>query len=397
MLAHLLRALRHSDFRLFYFGQLVSVTGTWMQNLAQAWLVYRLTSSSFMLGLVAFTALLPVLLFGLSGGALADRLSRHRLLRLCQLLALLQALALALLSLSGQVQVWHVLLLSFLLGIVHAIEMPSRLAFVAELVPREDLPNAIALNSGLLNLARFIGPALAGWLVSLTSEGVVFLLNATTFLFVLGVLYIIRVRPHDGKSRPRGHIREGLGYAWGQQRIRFALMLLAAASLVMTSYTVLMPVFARESFGGEADLLGLLLGTAGGGAFAAAVRLAYLGGRQHLEGNIALAASVAGAGMIAFALNERLAVALPLLALLGFSLTTMIASINTLIQVEVDNAMRGRIMALFSVLFVGLTSIGNLLAGSVARFAGVHHTVLLFGGMCLLAGLAYWRRQVLRG
>lgn len=392
MLSHLFRSLRHPQFRLFYFGQLISITGTWMQNMAQAWLVYRLSHSTLLLGVVAFAAMLPVLLFGLAGGMLADRLPRRSLLIAAQLVAMAQALLLALLVFGGWVETWHVVVLAFVLGLVHAVEMPSRHSFLAELVPAADLPNAIALNSSIFNLARFAGPAIAGALVAAWGEGPVFLLNALSFLAVLwGLLHLTagRSAASEAAQSQWRRLREGLDYAWDNRPIRAALFLLTVGSLTAPAYTVLMPVFAHQVYGGGAGQLGLLLGTAGVGALLAAMRLAWLGGRQHLNHNIALAALAAGIGMLLFANITTLPYALPLLVLLGFAVTTMATSINTLIQMQVPNQLRGRIMALFAVLFIGITSLGNLLAGYTATHLGVVLTVMLAGTICAGAGAVY--------
>lgn len=392
MLSHLFRSLRHPQFRLFYFGQLISITGTWMQNMAQAWLVYRLSHSTLLLGVVAFAAMLPVLLFGLAGGMLADRLPRRSLLIAAQLVAMTQALLLAALVFSGGVETWHVVLLAFVLGLVHAVEMPSRHSFLAELVPTVDLPNAIALNSSTFNLARFAGPAIAGALVAAYGEGPVFLLNALSFLAVLwGLLQLTvgRSPASEAAHNQWRRLREGLEYAWDNRPIRAALLLLTVGSLTAPAYTVLMPVFAHQIFDGGAGQLGLLLGTAGAGALLAAMRLAWLGGQQHLGHNIAHATLAAGVGMLLFANTTTLTFALPLLVLLGFTITTMATSVNTLIQMQVPNHLRGRIMALFAVLFIGITSLGNLLAGYTATHLGVVTTVMLAGGVSLMAGVAY--------
>lgn len=392
MLPHLLRSFQHGQFRVFYLGQLVSVTGTWMQTMAQAWLVYRLSNSSLMLGTVAFAGLLPVLLFGLAGGVLADRIPRRTLLIAAQLLALFQALLLALLVFSGWVEPWHIVILAFVLGMVHAVEMPSRHSFLAELVPPDDLPNAIALNSSIFNLARFTGPAIAGVIVATHGEGLVFLLNAASFLAVLWGLRKLTVGRSAASSGPHSQwarLKEGLHYAWQQHSIRHALMLLTATSLTAPAYTVLMPMFAHQVFNGDAKTLGLLLGSAGAGALLGAIRLAYLSGRQSLSHNIAQAAIAGGAAMLLFANNTDFNWALPLLLLLGFAITTIAASINTLIQLAVPNQLRGRIMALFSVLFIGVTSIGNLIAGGLADKIGITPTVMVAGSVCVAAGLLY--------
>ena len=391
MLERLFESLRLRDFRIYFLGQMVSITGTWMQNVAQAWLVYRLTESSFLLGFVAFAGLLPVLIFGLAGGVLADRYPRKTLMVAAQGIALLQAVTLAVLTLTGWVEVWHIIVLAFVLGIVHAFEMPTRHSFLAEIVPREQLANAIALNSSLFNLARSAGPAIAGWLVATSGEGVVFAINAGTFLLMLLGLWVIRMpaAPSDRGGRRRGALAEGLRYAAGHPRIRAALLLLASVSLLSTGYSVLMPVFSKTVFAGGPTTLGMLLGAAGLGALVAALRLAYLSGRQQLDRQIGGAVMTAGVAMAAFAATAYLPLAMGLLAIVGFALTTLIASTNTLLQMLVTDTLRGRVMSLFSVLFIGANSLGNLLAGTVADHIGAPTTVLAFGCIALVLGTVH--------
>ncbi|HKJ75644.1 MAG TPA: MFS transporter [Gammaproteobacteria bacterium] len=391
MLERLFESLRLRDFRIYFLGQMVSITGTWMQNVAQAWLVYRLTESSFLLGFVAFVGLMPVLVFGLAGGVVADRYPRKALMVAAQTVALLQAVTLAVLTLTGWVEVWHIIALAFLLGVVHAFEMPTRHSFLAEIVPRGQLANAIALNSSLFNLARSAGPAIAGWLVAASGEGVVFAINAGTFLLMLIGLWRIRM-PASGTERPGrrpGALAEGLRYAAGHPRIRAALLLLASVSLLSTGYSVLMPVFSKTVFGGGPTLLGMLLGSAGLGALVAALRLAYLSGRQQLDRQIGGAVITAGVAMAGFAATDYLPLAMALLAVVGFALTTLIASTNTLLQMLVADTLRGRVMSLFSVLFIGANSIGNLLAGTIADRVGAPTTVLVFGMTALALGTVH--------
>lgn len=261
---HTLRSLRHRNFRLFYLGQLVSLSGTWMQSLAQAWLLYRLTDSGFMLGLAGAATLLPSLVLGLYGGVLADRFSRRHLLLAAQALAMLQALALAALTLGDMVTPGHILGLALLLGIVQAFELPARHSFVAQLVPRADLANAIALNASLFHASRLIGPAIAGILVAVVGEGWVFLINGFTFIAVLGTLLAIRLpHPPEGHGPTAGGLRAGFRYAWQRRPVRAALAMVAAMSLFSGSAAVLLPVFAVKVYGAGADLLGLLMGAIG--------------------------------------------------------------------------------------------------------------------------------------
>ncbi len=390
----LLRSLRHRAFKFYFLGQLVSLHGTWMQSVAQAWLVYRLTHSSFMLGLVSFCALIPVLLFGLFGGVLADRLPRGKLFFAAQCIAMGQALLLAALTLSGNIQVWQIMGLAFFLGVVQAFEMPARHVLVAELVPRADLHNAIALNSGVFNTARFLGPTLAGVLVGWLGEGWVFFLNGVSFIGVLAALHtagITRLRAPAREGSAREHFTEGLHFAWRHRPIRMALLMLAAVSLVGVPYMVLMPVFAREIFHGGAQTLGVLLGAAGAGALLGAVRLAQRADSVGLERVIGIAGVCGGVALLAFALTPVFRLALPLLLLIGLALTTLVAAVNTFIQTQVPDALRGRVMALFSVTFIGIAPIGNLMAGGLAHVAGVQLTVACCGAICVVCGLVYWR------
>ena len=388
------RSLRHREFRLYFFGQMVSLHGTWMQNVAQAWLVYRLTNSSFMLGLVSFVSLVPVLVLGLVGGAAADRFPRRRLFLITQLLSLGQALTLAVLTLGGVVTVGQVMALAMVLGLAQAFEIPARHTLLAGLVPREDLHNAIALNSSLFNLARFVGPAVAGWLVALVGEGPVFLINALSFLAVVAALLAMRppaappVTGHTTGSR----IGEGLRYARTQPPIRRALALVAVASLTGVPYMVLMPVFARQVFGGGPGILGVLLGAAGAGALVGALYLAQRQRSEGLERVMGAAGILAGLGLVAFSRTHALVAALAVLPVVGFAMTTLVASTNTFLQLSAPEALRGRVMSLFSVLFIGLAPVGNLSAGALAHALGAPFTVGVLGAVCCGAALVYTLR-----
>lgn len=389
MQLHLTRPFRHRNFRLYFLGQLLSLHGTWMQSIAQAWLVYRLTDSSFMLGLVSFLNLMPVLLLGLFAGAVADRYSRYRLFWTTQTLAMLQAFTLGALTLSGHVQVAHILALAATLGIIHAFEIPARHALLASLVERAELPNAIGLNSSLFNLARFMGPALAGALIAVFSEGTVFVINGFSFLAVLLALFAMRPRPAmHVRPRESGGALEGLRFAWRQIRFRYALGLVALISLFGTPYLVLMPVFAREVFGGDAQQLGLLVGAAGLGALLAALRLAQRSHGQGLEKVIVVSALVAGLGLLLFSQSGSFAFALCVLPLTGFGITSLVATTNTFLQMEAEDSLRGRLMSLFSMVFLGSAPLGNLLAGSIAQHIGAPHTVLACALICLIGAMA---------
>lgn len=392
MFSNLFSSLSHRDFRLYFTGQVFSVTGTWMQNVAQAWLVYRLSGSSFMLGLVAFAGLVPVLLLGLHGGLIADRFPRRKILIILHVLAMVISFFLAYLVNVKAVTPTLLVIFALMLGTLHALEMPARHAFVAELVPRELLPNAVALSSSVFNLARFVGPGIAALLFDHFNESLIFSLNGLSFLIMLVILLRISTTPY---AQPADHqtstqrLLEGFRYAWNAMEIRFALLLLATISLVSTAHSVLMPVFTSEVFNGDAKTFSTLIGSTGVGAFIAAMRLAYLSESSHLQVRIRNAVVFAALAMILFPQLPHVTPAFFTLALLGFALTTTIATINTLIQLNVPDHLRGRVMSLFSVLFIGLTSLGSLAAGLLGEKIGAPYTVTLYGAVCLLAGMGY--------
>jgi len=363
-----------------------------MQNVAQAWLVYRLTESSFMLGLTAFFALFPVLLLGLWGGVLADHVNRHKLLVMAHTAGMIQALVLAVLTLSGIIEPWHIIVLAAILGIIHALEMPARHSFLSDMVSQEDIPNAIALNSSAFNIARFIGPFIAGILIAIFGEGPVFLINSLSFLAVIYGLLQMKLPPYvtrKNKVPALLKIREGLSFAWSNQAIRQSLMLLSVFSIVGTSLTVLMPVFTRMIFLGDSKILGILLGSMGAGALTGAFLLAYQSRYKRLHWQIGVAGLVAGSCLVLFPMIKQLYFAIPILAVFGFCQTILAASTNTLIQLRVPNAMRGRVMSVFSTVFIGFMPIGSLSSGFVAEQIGVMETVYMLGGFSLLASATF--------
>ncbi|GAB4355199.1 MAG: MFS transporter [Gammaproteobacteria bacterium] len=389
------RSLAYRRFRLYFFGQLVSLTGTWMQHVAQAWLIYRLTGSGFMLGLVAFLSHLPILLFGLFGGVLADRWPRRKLLMAVQGVAMTQSIVLTVLTLGGWVEVAHIIVLAVMLGLANAVEMPARHGLLAELVPRADLPNAIALNSSLFSLARFLGPALAGVLVAAMGEGVVFAINAVSFGAVLLALWAMGpVGESTGAAETPGTLGEGLRFALGHRPIFFALLLVLMVSLFGVPYSVLMPLFADRVLGGQADTLGWLLGAAGFGAFLGALRLASrreTGGMRRAAG---WAGAAAGVGLLVVSELEAFPSAVAVLLLVGYGFTTLVASTNTFLQLQVPDELRGRIMALFSVCFIGMTPVGNLIAGTLGEWLGTPLTLGLYGAICITGSAIYlWGRR----
>jgi MFS family permease len=395
-LAHAFRALRHRNFRLFIAGQIVSLSGTWMQQVAVGWLVYRKTGSPLLLGALAFASLFPTLLLAPLAGVWADRVNRHRMIVLTQVLAMAQAFVLAGLVLSGHVHVIHVILLSAFLGLVNGAEIPARQAFLIEMVEgKEDLGSAIALNSSTFNSARLIGPSIAGVLVSWLGEGWVFFWNGVSYLAVVAALLAMRVAPATRRVDPSESVlrplREGLSYAAGFLPIRRLLLLIGAVALVGFSYVTLLPVFARDVLGGGAHTLGFLFAAGGVGAVAGVLGLASRPSVRGLLRIIAIAVVAFGGSLVGLAFTRRLSVALALLFVAGAGMMVHLASTNTVLQTIVDDDKRGRVMSLFATSHIGMVPLGGLLCGALAERIGAPRTVLLGGGLCLLFALIFWR------
>ena len=390
-----LRALASRNYRIYFAGQIVSLAGTWMQQIAMVWLAYRLTGSALVLGTVAFASQIPILVFSAFGGVITDRLDRRRLLLATQALSMVQALLLAVLAWLDMATPAHLIVLAFGLGCINALDVPARQAIVVQLIDdKADLANAIALNSFMMHATRFVGPALAGWIVATTGEALCFLLNAGSYLAVLLALLAIRLpagAPRKPSSPPLQALREGLSYAAAHRRIRASLLLIASLSLLATPYTVLMPLFAREILGGDARLFGLLMGSAGAGALLAAVVLARRSDTAGLAALVGRSVPLVGLALALFALTGTLWQAVPILVGLGFCLLLCVAGSNTLIQTAVDNDFRGRVMALFTMAFLGLAPIGSFAVGSLAHAFGVHPTLIACGLLTALAGLIYRR------
>jgi MFS family permease len=387
-----LRALGHKNYRLFYGGQLISLTGTWMQVVAQSWLVYRLTGSAATLGLVAFAGQIPGLLLAPFGGAVADSFSRHRILIATQTAAMVLAFALAALTLTGGIAVWHVYLLAALAGVVNAFDIPSRQAFVADLVGREDLVNAIALNSSVINGARLVGPAVAGLLVATIGEGWCFFVNGVSYVAVIVGLLRMRVRSQERSADQRSHLRrivEGFSFVGRTGPIRALIILLGLVSLFGMPYTVLMPVFADRILGVGAGGLGLLLGAAGVGALGAALLLVARRGVRGMGRMVAFSSAGFGASLLVFSQLRDVRLAVAALVVVGFSMIIQISSSNTLVQTMAPDALRGRVMAVYSMMFLGMAPLGALLAGWMAERVGAANTVALGGVGCVLSALIF--------
>jgi MFS family permease len=386
---HALRSLGRRDLRVFFAGQAVSLAGTWMQSVAQAWLLWRLTRSSELLGLVNFLGQVPVFLFGIWAGSLADRVPRRRLVLFTQANAIVQATLLAALTISGVVRPWHVLVLAAMLGMTYAFEIPARQALLADLAG-EDMPNAIALNSSIVNAARIAGPALAGVVVAGVGEGWAFALNAASFLGTYYALVVMRPPPQPpATGGHRAHVLEGLAYAGRTVHVRALLALLAVSSFFAMPYQTLLPVLSSEVLGGGARLYGGLLACAGSGALAGAVGLLLRKGLRGLGRRVALGATLLGAGVVVLALSRSVALSAAALAVLGFGFITQMAGTMTLLQGLSPPEMRGRVMGLFSTLFVGVTPFGALAAGLAASRLGAQRTLAVGGAVVLAASLAF--------
>jgi MFS family permease len=385
-----LRALRYRNFRLFISGQLISLIGTWMQSVAQSWLVYRLTGQASMLGLVAFAGMFPVFLLATLGGMAADRVRPHTLIVITQSTSMGLTLVLALLTLTGHVHLWHIVTTSLLLGVVNAFDIPARQVFVAQTVARPDLMNAIALNSSMFNGARIIGPAVAGLLVAAVGEGWCFLINSVSYVAVIGGLLAMRLEGAQAQ-RPaaKGAIHEGFRFVLGARPVRDLLILLGLLSFLGMPYGVLMPIFADRILHGGPRALGLLMGMSGIGALAGALSLALRRGTKGLGHWIAACAMGFGAFLIAFSLSRSFPLSVLLMLPVGFTMMVEMASTNTLIQMMIPDALRGRVMSIYSMMFMGMAPFGALTAGTLAHNLGAPLTVALGGAGCLAAGLVF--------
>lgn len=387
-----LRSLGHRNYRLFFFGQLVSLTGTWMQAVAQSWLVYRLTGSAALLGLVGFAGQLPIFLLAPFGGILADRYARHRILIATQTASMLLALLLASLVLTAHIQVWHIFLIAGLLGLVNAVDIPTRQSFVMNMVGRDDLANAIALNSSMFNGARIVGPAVAGILVAAIGEGWCFLANAASYLAVITGLLMMRMAAQSRNSSQKSalaDIAEGFVYIRRTKPVLALLLLLGVISFMGMPYAVLMPIFADQVLHGGARALGLLIGASGIGALMGAITLATRKTTLGLGQWIALSALGFGVCLVLFSLSRSLWLSIALLVPVGFFMMVAAASLNTLVQTIVPDNLRGRVMAVHTMMFMGMAPFGALFAGVLADSVGAPVAVALGGVMCIGTALAF--------
>jgi MFS family permease len=389
------RALRHRNFRLFFTGQMISLIGTWMQTVAQAWLVYRLTGSPLLLGTVAFVTQIPVFFLATVGGIVADRHPKRRIVVGSQVASMILAFLLAGLTLSGMVRVWEIIVLAGFLGVVNAFDIPARQAFFVEIVGKEDLQSAIGLNSSIFNGARIIGPTIAGILVATIHEGWCFFINGLSFIAVIVALLMMRVqeqRSEAGAGKGWQDALEGFRYALGSPTISSLLLLVGVVSIVGIPYTVLMPIFADRILHGGARALGLLMGATGVGAVMGALTLAMRRSARGLGRLAAIAAGGFGVSLALFSLSRWLAVSMILLIPVGYFVMLQMASTNTLLQTMSPDHLRGRIVALYSMMFMGMSPVGALGAGFTADRLGAPLTVALGGAACVAGAFAFARR-----
>lgn len=390
-----LRALRHRNFQLFFSGQLISLIGTWMQSVAQAWLVYRLTGSSFLLGSVGFASQFPVFVVAPLGGIVADRRNRQKVVIGTQTASMILAFILSALTLTGTVRVWHIFVLAAMLGVVNAFDIPGRQSFLVDMVGKEDLMNAIALNSSMFNGARIIGPAIAGVLVANIGEGWCFFANGVSYIAVIIGLFLMRVAPptyRKAGASPLAHVIEGFRFVRHTAPIRAILLLLGLVSFVAMPYTVLMPIFADRILHGGARALGLLMGATGVGALFGALTLASKTGVRGLGRWVAFACAGFGVSLILFAFSRYLWLSALLLLPVGFCMMLQMSSSNTLIQVMVPDHLRGRVMSVYSMMFMGMAPFGAFFAGALADRLGAPLTVSM-GAVATLGGAAlFWLR-----
>lgn len=392
---HVFSALRHRNFRLFWFGQIISVTGTWMQSIGQAWLVLQLTQNAFLLGLVSALQFLPVLFFSVFGGVIADKLPKRRILVFTQSAAMFQAFVLFVLAGTNVVQVWHVMVLAFCLGLVNSFDIPTRQAFISEMVGREDLMNAVSLNSAQFNASRVVGPGVAGLLIALLGIPPLFLLNAVSYIAVIaGLAMMDPALLHAAQRRatlesPLRQVREGMAFAWRTPSIRLALLMLFVISTFGMNFNIVLPLLAEDVYHTGAPGFGLLSSMLGAGSLVSALVLAATVKRPRAG---LLVASAIGFSVLEFAIaaTPLSQVALLLLALLGFASITFSATANTTLQTNSPDHMRGRVMSLFAMVFAGATPIGALLTGTVANLYGARAAMAVGALPCALIAAYAW-------
>jgi MFS family permease len=393
------RALKHRNFQLFFAGQLVSLIGTWMQLTAQLWLVYRMTNSPALLGIFGFASQIPILFLASVGGYVGDRYSRHRGVIWTQTAALILSFVLAALTLLGVVRVWEIILIAFITGIVNAFDVPIRQAFLVQMVGKEDLPNAIALNSSIFNGARVVGPAMAGFAIAWIGEGWCFFLNGVSFLAEIVALLMMRIEKTEiraGKGSPLRNFVQGFHFAMSDRPIRSTLLLVSLMSMFGLQYSVFLPIFARDILHGGPGRLGVLMSFAGVGAVIGALHFAARTDYKGLVEWIAATSTACALGLILFSQSRIFWLSAVMLLIVGFSATSQLAATNTIVQGRVPDELRSRVMAVYATMFMGVQPLGALVAGGVAKRIGAPYALSVFGSICLLGSLFFVFRIAMR-
>ena len=393
------RAMQHRNFQLFIAGQLTSLIGTWMQTTAQLWLVYKLTGSAALLGVFGFASQVPMLFLSSIGGYVGDRYDRQRGVIVTQTVSMILAFALAGLTLTHLINEWELIVIAFLVGIVNAFDVPIRQAFLVQMVGKEDLPNAIALNSSIFNGARVVGPAIAGFAIALVGEGWCFFLNGLSFVAVIGALLLMRIERREIKASAESPLKsfaQGFRFAMSDMPMRSALLLLSVLSLFGLQYSVFMPIYAQDILKGNARTLGLLMSSAGIGAVLGALHFAA---RTHYKGLarwVATTSTTCAVFLILFSQAKMFWQCMVVLFVVGFAATSQMAATNTLIQNRVPDELRSRVMAVYATMFMGVQPIGALIAGGAAKRIGAPYTLTVFGSLVLAGSLIFIFRVVMR-
>lgn len=391
-LLHIFSSLRTRNFRLYFLGQCVTLCGVWIQNIAMSWLVYRLSDSVVLLATVNFANMIPSLIFTPFAGVISDRFNKYRILLTTQSLFMVQALVLATLTLSGYVQVWHIIMISGFAGIIAAVESPARQSFYTKLVPQEDMTNAIALNSVAINGARFVGPTIGGLMIGWMGEGYCFLINGIGYTAVLSALLMMRLPrfvPSRTTTRIFRELKEGIAYVNGYLPLKLIILLVASVSFFCMPFMTLVPAVVKDIFGGDSTMLGYVMSSIGAGAMTAAF---YLAARRRIRGLgkvVTVAGAMFGFGLIALSFIRIPALAYVVCYPLGLGMITMMASCNTLLQSLVDDDKRGRVMSFYMMAFMGMNPLGGMLAGWAAKYIGIANVLLVSGIICLVAIAIY--------
>jgi MFS family permease len=391
------RALKHRNFQLFITGQMISLIGTWMQTTAQQWLVYKLTGSAVLLGVFGFANQVPMFFLAWMGGYVGDRYNRHRGVIITQSFSMILAFVLAALTLTHVINKWQLIFIAFLVGIVNAFDVPIRQSFFVHMVGKEDLPNAIALNSSIFNGARVVGPAIAGFTIVLVGEGWCFFLNGISFFAVIIALLMMRIERTETKKAGESPVRsfiEGFRFAMNDVPIRSALLLLCVLSMFGLQYSVFLPIYASDILHGGAKTLGLLMSAAGVGAVLGALQFAARTQYKGLARWIGATCTACALGLMVFSFAASFWLCAIVLFVVGFAATSQMAATNTIIQQRVPDEMRSRLMAVYATMFMGVQPIGALLAGVVAKHIGAPHTLLIFGSLVLAGCLVFLSRVV---